>query len=147
MAVKATVLATRQAAAQVPKGHRQHRKILSATKWWAECWAHSTAMPSFTSKNQRCWDKWWAVSKCSPMHVLSQAERLIIFSGQCAEEITLSKQGHCSGPTHCTTPPASEPSFLYSLPPEPHHCLCQNTAPELSAPAADAGGWHWHNTG
>lgn len=79
-------------------------------------------MPSFTSKNQRCWDKWWAVSKCSPMHVLSQSEMLIILSGQYAKGITLSKQGHSSGPTHCSTSPASDPSFLYSPPPEPHHC-------------------------
>lgn len=49
-------------------------------------------MPSFTSKNQRCWDKWWAVSKCSPMHVLSQSEMLIMLSGQRAKGITLSKQ-------------------------------------------------------
>lgn len=115
-----------------------HRKMLLLTK----CWAHSTAMPSFTSKNQRCWDKWWAVSKCSPMHALSQSEISIILSGQCAKGIFLSKQGHCSGPTHWTTSPAREPSFLYSLPPEPHHCLCQNTTPEPSASTADAGGWH-----
>lgn len=55
----------------------------------------------------------------------------------------------CKGnyPVQAALAPASEHSFLYSPPPEPHHCLCQNTAPELSAPVADAGGWHWHNTG
>lgn len=89
--------------------------------------AHSPAMPSFTSKNQRCWDKWWAVSKCSPMHVLSQSEMLIILSGQCAKGITLSKQGHCSGPTHCSTSPASEPSLLYSPSPEPQHCSAKHS--------------------
>lgn len=128
MAVKATVLVTRQAAAEVPKGQRQYRKILSVTEgcYHRLCWAHSTAMTSFTSKNQRCWDEWWAVSKCSLMHVLSQQEMSIIFSGQCAKGITLSKQGHCSGPTDWATSPASEASFLYSPPPEPHHCLCQS---------------------
>lgn len=104
----------------------------------SECWAHSTAVPSFTSKNQRCWDKWWAVSKCSPMHVLSQSEMSINLSRTVCKGNFPVQAGPLLSPIHWTTSSASEPSFLYSLPPEPlpkhntwakcSYCSCRRVA-------------------